>query len=70
MQPEPRVWLSDGGVTGVDDDCNKKINAACNTIMADNNIMRCETVKNVVKVLKRDKDLTRCYSKSLEPDDY
>jgi hypothetical protein len=55
MQPEPRVWLSDGYVTGIHDSTNEKINRACNTIMADNNITRCEGVEDVCKALRRDK---------------
>jgi hypothetical protein len=57
IQPEPRVWLSDGYVTGINDDCNSKINRACDTIMRDNNITRCEEVEDVCKSLKRDDDV-------------
>jgi hypothetical protein len=57
MQPEPRVWLSDGYVTGVNDGSNSAINKACNTIMANNNIVRVESVKEACRVLKREKDV-------------
>lgn len=54
MQAEPRVWLSDGCVTGINDDFSKQINRACDTVMRDNNIVRCEDIKSVVRVLKRE----------------
>jgi len=55
-QPEPRVWLSDGGVTGVNDNSNRLINKACDTVKKENNITRCIDVGDVCKALKRDPD--------------
>lgn len=53
MQPEPRVWISDGCVTGCQDHCNPAINKACNTIMGENRIVRVENVDEACKALKR-----------------
>jgi hypothetical protein len=52
-QPEPRVWLSDGCVTGIHDASSRSILEACNTIQRDNSITRVDTVEQVVKALRR-----------------
>jgi hypothetical protein len=52
-QPEPRAWLSDGYVTGIDDRRSHRLNQAAGTICRDNGIKRCPGVKAVVEVLRR-----------------
>jgi hypothetical protein len=51
FQPAPRVWMSDGGVTGINDRGSQRINNACATLCADHNITRCGGVDAVVDVL-------------------
>jgi len=54
-QPAPRVWLSDGEVTGEDDRESDEINRAADTLCRDNNITRVTGSKAAASVLRGEK---------------
>lgn len=50
-QPEPRVWLSDGGVTGCGDTPTKEIHERCMELCEDGAILRAETAEEKAEIL-------------------
>lgn len=50
-QPEPRIWLSDGCVTGVEDQGCKVLQARCETVAGRARIRRFDTPKEAIEFL-------------------
>lgn len=50
-QPGPRLWISDGGVTGVDDVPSKAIHDRCRAVCRRAHIRRVETIDEAVRML-------------------
>jgi hypothetical protein len=53
-QPEPRVWFTDGGVTGCGHNCDQNYRDVCNTIVSENGIIQCRTIEEVCAALRRE----------------
>jgi hypothetical protein len=53
-QPEPRVWFTDGGVTGQGHECDQTYRDVCDTIVSENDIIQCRRVPDVVAALRRE----------------
>jgi len=51
-QPRPRVWVSDGGVTGVGDEACAEILSACEELAARADVTRVETPVEAIKLLE------------------
>jgi hypothetical protein len=54
VQPEPRVWFTDGGVTGQGHGRSQALRDVCNTIVRENNIIQVRTVADVCMALRRE----------------
>lgn len=52
-QPAPRVWMSDGGVTGVDDAPSASVRRRCRAACVKGRIRVAENVEQVVEALRR-----------------
>ncbi len=52
-QPAPRVWMSDGGVTGVDDAPSASVRERCRAACIKGRIRVAENVEQVVEALRR-----------------
>lgn len=52
-QEEPRVWMSDGGVTGVGDSSGPHLAAECNRMMLENKIVRARDIAKVLEVFSK-----------------
>ena len=50
-QPEPRIWISDGGVTGKHDTPSRSLKTRCATICRRSNIQRVDGVTAAAKLL-------------------
>jgi hypothetical protein len=53
-QPAPRVWFTDGGVTGQGHATDKPYRDLCGAIVAENGIIQCATVLDVCRALRRE----------------
>ena len=53
-QPEPRVWFTDGGVTGKGHCTDENYRDVCQTIVQENGIIQCRSIKKVCAALKRE----------------
>ena len=53
-QPAPRVWITDGGVTGQGHSCDQIYRDACYEIVDENGIIECRYVKQAVAALRRE----------------
>ena len=51
QQPGPRIWISDGGVTGVGDTGSSKIKRSCGEVCSSRRIQRVKTVEEAATLL-------------------
>lgn len=51
-QPAPRIWISDGGVTGVGDSSSAEIRRRCKRVVARGRISQVEDVDGAVRVMR------------------
>ncbi len=55
-QPKPRVWYTDGGVTGQGHATNREYRDTCKTIVNENGIIQCANIQQVCAALRRERE--------------
>jgi hypothetical protein len=55
-QPAPRVWYTDGGVTGKGHNTDKNYRDLCGAIVSENNIIQCANITQVCSALRRERE--------------
>ncbi|MEE8469575.1 MAG: hypothetical protein V3T22_14035 [Planctomycetota bacterium] len=62
-QPQPRIWISDGGVSGVGDSPSAEIRRRCKQLVARARVQRVKDVEAAVRVLRGQKCGQKCGKK-------